>query len=76
MVALQNGGNAEYLVDGENCLIYEQGNEQAAVRAIKRIVEDERLRTRLTIGGVKTVEKRDWQMVKSSILGLYDLGCG
>lgn len=76
VVALQNGGNAEYLVDGENCLIYEQGNEQAAVRAIKRIVEDERLRTRLTIGGVKTVEKRDWQMVKSSILGLYDLGCG
>ncbi len=75
VVALQNGGNAEYLVDGYNCLFYERGNQQAAVTAITKIVEDENLRARLADGAAKTVEKRDWKTVRGRVLELYDVEC-
>ena len=36
-VVVPNNGNHEYLVDGENCLLYPQGDIDAAISAIEQI---------------------------------------
>ena len=71
VVAVLNGGNKEYLKDGENCLTYEQGNIDEAVEKIERIVKDGNLRNHLYVGGKKTADARDWQTVEEAVLALY-----
>ena len=71
-VVRPNGGNAEYLRDGENCLLYDPKNPEEAVACIYRIVEDTELRTKLLEGGKQTAGIRDWKNVKQEILNLYD----
>ena len=70
-VVAPNGGNAEYLVHEENCLLYEQGNIDSAVHAIHRICEDSGLRDRLYENGLKTAQERDWNKLTQEILALY-----
>lgn len=72
-VVVPNGGNREYLVDGENCLFYPLGDIDKGVEAIYRICEDANLRERLYEGGIKTAENRDWKKCKRDILALYDV---
>ncbi|MBQ6483328.1 MAG: glycosyltransferase [Anaerolineaceae bacterium] len=72
-VVAPNEGNIEYLVDGENCLLYKQGDLDSAVQAILRICSDADLRRTLEIGGYKTAESRDWQNLTGEILALYDM---
>ena len=55
VVASGRGGSAEYLRDGENCLIADpQEGGPALVRALKRLAGDEALRGRLRKGGFAT----------------------
>jgi len=68
---VQNGGNSEYLKDGENCLFYPLGDEEAAVQAIERIVTDEDLREKLRENGLKTADERDWSLMREEILRQY-----
>ena len=70
-VVAPNGGNSEYLRDGENCLLYPLGDEDAAARAIERIVNDPSLRQRLREGGLETARSRDWGLVRPEILRQY-----
>ena len=70
-VLVQNGGNSEYVRDGENCLTYPLGDEEAAVRAIGRIAEDAELRQRLRENGLKTVRDRDWKDLAGEIAACY-----
>lgn len=70
-VVAPNDGNAEYLADGDNCLLYEQGNIASAVEKINRLVEDKDLRERLTTGAKITVRSRDWQRLEDRIIKLY-----
>lgn len=71
VVAVPNGGNREYLKDGENCLFYEQGDIDEAVQKIEQIVEDAKLRKKLAENGRKVAEARDWDKIENKILGLY-----
>lgn len=71
VVAIQNDGNSEYLVNEYNCLIYKQGDIDSAVQCIDRIVSDAELRKQLYENGIKTAEERNWENVKSDILKLY-----
>ena len=64
-VVVPNGGNQEYLRDGENCLLYPCGDSDAAVAAIERIANDEALRDKLYQGGVATAEGRSWPNLKA-----------
>lgn len=50
VVAVPNGGNAEFLRDGLNCLLYDRGDIDAAVSCINRIVNDHGLRKTLYDG--------------------------
>ena len=70
-VVVPNDGNREYLVNGENCLLYPQGDIQQAVKAIERICKDEELREKLYRGGIETARSRDWDVVRKDILALY-----
>ena len=70
-VLVQNGGNSEYVRDGENCLTYPLGDEEAAVRAIRRIAEDGELRKKLRENGLKTVQGRDWKELAEEIIECY-----
>lgn len=72
VVAVPNDGNAEFLRDGTNCLLYKRGDIDAAVSCIKRIVEDEGLRETLYMGGLKTAEDRDWSNLTNEVIQLYN----
>lgn len=71
VVAVPNAGNAEYLKDGENCLLYEQGDIDAAVKAIERICSECELREKLYCGGLYTANSRNWRSIESKILDIY-----
>ncbi|WP_161957504.1 glycosyltransferase [Slackia isoflavoniconvertens] len=71
-VVLENPGNREYLVDGENCLLFSEGEDDKAVDCINRIVNDEALRNRLIQGALNTAKSRDWAMLEDEIARLYE----
>ena len=71
MVAVSNEGNSEYLEDGSNCLLIQQGEIEKAVDAINRICRDEKLRERLYSGGLKTARSRSWEKLEKKIINLY-----
>jgi len=72
-VVSKNEGNSEYLIDGENCLLYKSGDIAGAVSAIERICSDETLRNLLYENGLKTAQSRSWKNIEKDILQLYDI---
>lgn len=72
VVALQNGGNKEYLKDMENALIYEQGNIKEAIEKIELLEKDKKLREKLRENGLKTARERDWNKIEDQIMKLYE----
>ena len=74
VVVVPNDGNSEYLVDGENCLLYEQGNIDEAVSKIEELVSNKKLRDKLIKGGISTAKKYEWNKIEDSIVKLYEGG--
>lgn len=72
VVVVPNGGNLEYLVDGENCLMYPQGDIDQALQCIERIVDDSMLRDKLYQKGLETARARDWNIIEEDIIRLYE----
>ena len=66
-----NGGNKEYLKDGENCIIYKLGNINNAVKCINRLKPDEKLQQHLYKNGLETAKKGDWKNFEEQIISLY-----
>lgn len=71
-VVVPNDGNKEYLVDGQNCLLYPHGEISKGLAAINRICEDKNLRERLYENGIQTAKERDWDNLREDILKFYD----
>ena len=71
-IVVPNGGNKEYLKDGENCLLYELGNLNAAVKSIERLISDKKLQQVLYENGIATARKRNWKNFKKQIVSLYN----
>lgn len=71
-VVVPNGGNIEYLSDGENCLLYPHGDIEKGLQAIHRICEDSELRDKLKKGGLETARSREWKILENQILEFYD----
>jgi glycosyltransferase involved in cell wall biosynthesis len=57
VVATGRGGSAEYLVDGENCLLVEPGDPNALREAVERLAASPRLRATLRTGGFATAAR-------------------
>lgn len=51
VVATGRGGSGEYLVDRENCLLFEAGSAQDLARTLQGLAEDAFLREQLVAGG-------------------------
>lgn len=54
VVATGTGGSAEYLADGDNCLLTPVGDPGALAEAVARLADDRELRARLVAGGAGT----------------------
>ena len=65
-IVVPNGGNIEYLKDGENCLFYKLGDIYSALKNIKRLISDENLQKHLYENGLETAKKRDWKNFKNN----------
>ena len=74
-VVVPNGGNSEFLRDGENCLLYQQGDINGAIAAIERICSDSQLREKLNKNGIATAKSRDWNNVRKEIVDIYNGIC-
>ena len=66
-----NGGNAEYLIDRVNCLLYQSGNIEQAVQLIAEICQNSTLRQDLAEKGIATAQNRAWTGIENIILELY-----
>lgn len=73
VVVAPNGGNVEFLRDRENCLLYPQGDFDAAIKAIEEIVSDSKLRTTLYQGGILTAKNREWKNLEEDIVNSYKI---
>ena len=71
-IVVPNGGNREYLKDGKNCLFYNLGNINSAIKCIERLISDEKLQQHLYENGLSTARNRDWKLFKKQIISLYD----
>ena len=72
VIIVLNGGNKEYLKDGENCIIYKLGDINGAVNIINKLISDEKLQEHLYVNGLITAQERDWKKFKDKIISLYD----
>jgi glycosyltransferase involved in cell wall biosynthesis len=54
VLATGRGGSAEYLRDGENCLLAPVGDPAALAASVRRLATDADLRERLRAGGLAT----------------------
>ena len=57
VVATGTGGSAEFLVDGENCLLFPPGDVDGLVAAVRRLADDASLRRRVVEGGLATASR-------------------
>lgn len=71
VLAVPNGGNAEYLKDEYNCLLYPAGNIEKAKEQLIRICNDRELQDRLYQNGYETARGRNWDTICDSIMNLY-----
>jgi glycogen(starch) synthase len=67
VVATGRGGSAEYLRDGENCLLFEAGDPATLAAAIERLAKDPDLRARLRVGGLETAPRHTEAVLNEAV---------
>ena len=67
VVATGRGGSAEYLRDGENCLLFDAGDPQALAAALGRLGADAALRERLREGGLATAPRHTEDRLNAAV---------
>jgi glycogen synthase len=76
VVATGTGGSAEYMRNGENCLLFPRDDDVALARAVRRLAEDSWLRDRLRAGGLETAARfteADYnERIESALAGAID----
>ena len=71
-IAVPNEGNKEYLRNEENCLFYDLGDIESAVKNINRLINDDKLQEILFTNGLLTARKRDWKNYINQVIQLYE----
>lgn len=67
VVATGRGGSAEYLRDGENCLLFDAEDAPALAAAVRRLAGDAGLRARLRAGGFETAPRHTEPMLNEAV---------
>ena len=70
-VVVPNGGNVEYLKDDYNCLFYRQGDIDAGVAAVEKLLNDKKLRDKIIKNGQKTAQAYQWSKLEQRIVDIY-----
>lgn len=63
----RNGGNQEYAIHEENCMVYSIGDLDEALDNFDAVMGSPRLRLKLVEGGKQTASDRDWRHVNQAI---------
>ena len=71
-IVVLNDGNREYLKDMYNCLVYNQGDIDDAIKKIELVSNDKNLRNEIIKNGLETAKSRDWNMIEKDIINLYE----
>lgn len=71
VVATGTGGSAEFLVDGDNCLLFPAGNPRALAARIERLAGEPDLRSRLLAGGTRTASALTADAYADTLLDLH-----
>lgn len=72
VVAARAGATGEVVDDGETGLLYETGSTDGMIRAVRRILGDDELRTRLGHRARAVAETRDWASATATLRGYYE----
>jgi len=64
-------GIEEYIVDGYNAIVVEQGDIKGARDAIKRLIEDDKLRLQLSENGKETAKQWRWESTIDLLESLF-----
>ncbi len=72
IVATSNEGYASVITDGEQGLLVPPRNSQALALALKRLIDDPPMRTRLGAHGLESVGKYDWTLVARRVMDYYE----
>jgi glycogen synthase len=67
VAATGRGGSAEYLRDGENCLLFQAGDAAALAAAVERLADDPELRGRLRSGGLETAPRHTEERFNTAV---------
>ena len=67
VVATGRGGSAEYLRDGENCLLFEAGDADALAAAVRRLADDAGLRERLRAAGLELAPRHTEAVLNEAV---------
>jgi glycosyltransferase involved in cell wall biosynthesis len=76
VVATARGGAADYLRDGENALTVPTDDPDAIAAAVRRLSEDEGLRTRLRTGGTSTAAAHTAAAFEDGIVDAHEEAAG
>ncbi|HYP26147.1 MAG TPA: glycosyltransferase family 4 protein [Blastocatellia bacterium] len=63
VVASRAGGLAEVITDGYNGLLFDPGNSGALARAMRRLIDDPKLRERLSANARATAKEYSWEAI-------------
>lgn len=71
-IICNNGGTAEYAVDGDNCLLYEAHDWKMLEDKLSTLIEDESLRVKLSHSAEETSKRFDNQVFVRRFLEIVD----
>ncbi len=72
MIATGTGGSAEYLREGENCLLIPPDDPAALAAAVRRLAADPELRQRLRAGGRRTAEQHTESAFNEAVIAAHE----
>lgn len=70
-VLVKNGGNAEFVIDGENASYYELGNIDDALEKIEELTSNKQKFIQMAKNGREVAKSRVWQKAEVEIINLY-----
>ena len=67
-------GYDEYIVDGENALVVEQGDVESAHKALEKLLSDDELREKLSNNGYETALQWNWEDSIDKLENIFSKG--
>jgi len=72
VAAVNGGGVTDFLIHNENALLCSPDNAEAFMENLVSIMEDNRLRSKLSANARKSVLSRDWNRIFGGLVSIYE----